>query len=125
MTLSYPRMRPAKRDRSGRLRGVGNVATSTATFHLEAGETVKCTFTNVQRGEVYYFGVSDVTNINYANSLGNATAWTVTNGSSPQRSLGSVSVIGPLRMDYGRAIRSVRDAAAQLSSFVTEVYDER
>src|SRR5205823_8774530 len=43
----------------------------------------------------------------------------------PQRSLGAVSVIGPLRMDYRRAIRSVRDAAAQLSSFVTEVYDER
>ncbi len=43
----------------------------------------------------------------------------------PQRSLGAVSVIGPLRMDYGRAIRSVRDAASQLSSFVTEVYDER
>jgi heat-inducible transcriptional repressor len=43
----------------------------------------------------------------------------------PQRRLGTVSVIGPLRMDYGRAIRSVRDAAAQLSSFVAEVYDER
>jgi heat-inducible transcriptional repressor len=43
----------------------------------------------------------------------------------PQRRLGAVSVIGPLRMDYGRAIRSVRDAASQLSSFVTEVYDER
>jgi heat-inducible transcriptional repressor len=43
----------------------------------------------------------------------------------PQRSLGAVSVIGPMRMDYGRAIHSVRDAAAQLSSFVTEVYDER
>jgi heat-inducible transcriptional repressor len=43
----------------------------------------------------------------------------------PQRRLGAVSVIGPLRMDYGRAIRSVRDAAAQLSSFVGEVYDER
>ena len=43
----------------------------------------------------------------------------------PQRKLGAVSVIGPLRMDYGRAIRSVRDAAAQLSSFVAEVYDER
>jgi heat-inducible transcriptional repressor len=43
----------------------------------------------------------------------------------PQRRLGSVSVIGPLRMDYGRAISSVRDAAAQLSSFVAEVYDER
>jgi heat-inducible transcriptional repressor len=43
----------------------------------------------------------------------------------PQRTLGAVSVIGPLRMDYGRAIRSVRDAAAQLSSFVADVYDER
>jgi heat-inducible transcriptional repressor len=43
----------------------------------------------------------------------------------PQRTLGTVSVVGPLRMDYGRAIRSVRDAAAQLSSFVADVYDER
>jgi heat-inducible transcriptional repressor len=43
----------------------------------------------------------------------------------PQRRLGAVSVIGPLRMDYGRAIRSVREAAAQLSSFIAEVYDER
>ena len=30
----------------------------------------------------------------------------------PQRQLGTVSVIGPLRMDYGRVIRSVREAAA-------------
>ncbi|MBV8429588.1 MAG: heat-inducible transcription repressor HrcA [Solirubrobacterales bacterium] len=43
----------------------------------------------------------------------------------PQRKLGAVSVMGPLRMDYGQAIRSVRDAAAQLSSFVADVYDER
>ena len=43
----------------------------------------------------------------------------------PQRRLGAVSVIGPLRMDYGRAIRSVREAATQLSRFVVEVYDER
>jgi heat-inducible transcriptional repressor len=43
----------------------------------------------------------------------------------PQRSLGAVSVIGPLRMDYGGAIRSVREAAAQLSRFVSEIYDER
>ncbi len=43
----------------------------------------------------------------------------------PQRNLGSVSVIGPLRMDYGNAIRAVRDAAAQLSSFVADIYDER
>ncbi len=43
----------------------------------------------------------------------------------PQRSLGTVSVIGPLRMDYARAIRSVRQAAAQLSNFIADVYDER
>jgi heat-inducible transcriptional repressor len=43
----------------------------------------------------------------------------------PQRTLGAVSVIGPLRMDYSRAISSVRDAAAQLSAFVVDVYDER
>ena len=39
----------------------------------------------------------------------------------PQRRLGTVSVIGPLRMDYGHAIHAVRDAAAQLSSFIAEV----
>jgi len=43
----------------------------------------------------------------------------------PQRRLGAVSVIGPLRMDYGRAISSVRDAASQLSSFIADIYDER
>jgi heat-inducible transcriptional repressor len=43
----------------------------------------------------------------------------------PQRQLGAVSVIGPLRMDYARAIRSVRQAAAQLSDFICEIYDER
>jgi heat-inducible transcriptional repressor len=43
----------------------------------------------------------------------------------PQRTLGTVSVMGPLRMDYGRAIRSVKEAAAQLSRFVADVYDER
>ena len=43
----------------------------------------------------------------------------------PQRNLGTVSVIGPVRMDYPTAIRSVRDAAAQLSNFITDVYDER
>jgi heat-inducible transcriptional repressor len=40
----------------------------------------------------------------------------------PQRNLGTVSVIGPTRMDYARAIRSVRDAAFQLSRFVEELY---
>lgn len=38
------------------------------------------------------------------------------------RSLGSVSVIGPVRMDYPRAIASVRYAAARLSDFVSDVY---
>jgi heat-inducible transcriptional repressor len=40
----------------------------------------------------------------------------------PQRNLGTVSVIGPTRMDYASAIRSVRDAAQQLSRFVEELY---
>jgi heat-inducible transcriptional repressor len=43
----------------------------------------------------------------------------------PQRTLGAVSVIGPLRMDYGQAIRAVREAASALSRFVVDVYDER
>jgi heat-inducible transcriptional repressor len=43
----------------------------------------------------------------------------------PQRALGAVSVIGPLRMNYGGAIRAVREAAAQLSTFVVDIYDER
>lgn len=43
----------------------------------------------------------------------------------PQRNLGAVSVIGPLRMDYGAVIQAVRVAASQLSSFVAELYDER
>lgn len=41
----------------------------------------------------------------------------------PRQSLGTVSVIGPLRMDYDHAIRSVRAAAHQLSRFVEDVYD--
>jgi heat-inducible transcriptional repressor len=42
----------------------------------------------------------------------------------PQRNLGTVSVIGPTRMDYGGVIGSVREAALQLSRFVEEIYDE-
>ncbi len=41
----------------------------------------------------------------------------------PARNLGTVSVIGPLRMDYGRAIASVRAAAIELSRFVEDVYE--
>ena len=36
---------------------------------------------------------------------------------------GTVSLIGPVQMDYAVAIGAVRDAAAQLSSFVEDVYD--
>ena len=42
----------------------------------------------------------------------------------PQRNLGTVSVIGPTRMDYAVAIHSVRNAALQLSRFVEDVYGE-
>ena len=41
----------------------------------------------------------------------------------PQRKLGTVSVIGPMRMDYARAIRTVREAAHELSRFVEDVYE--
>jgi heat-inducible transcriptional repressor len=41
----------------------------------------------------------------------------------PQRNLGTVSVIGPMRMDYARAIMTVREAALQLSHFVEDIYE--
>jgi heat-inducible transcriptional repressor len=41
-----------------------------------------------------------------------------------RRNLGAVSVVGPVRMDYAKAIGSVRQAAAELSRFVGELYDE-
>jgi heat-inducible transcriptional repressor len=40
------------------------------------------------------------------------------------RPLGTVSIVGPLRMDYGKAIDSVRSAASELSRFVEDVYAE-
>ena len=42
----------------------------------------------------------------------------------PGRSLGAVSVLGPVRMDYPGAIGAVREAAAELSRVVGVVYDE-
>jgi heat-inducible transcriptional repressor len=39
------------------------------------------------------------------------------------RTLGAVSLLGPVRMDYEKAIRSVRGAASELSRFVEEIYD--
>jgi heat-inducible transcriptional repressor len=41
----------------------------------------------------------------------------------PARHLGTVSVIGPVRMDYPAAIGSVREAARELSRFIEDVYD--
>jgi heat-inducible transcriptional repressor len=41
----------------------------------------------------------------------------------PTRNLGAVSVIGPVRMDYGTAIASVRQAADELSRIVSELYE--
>jgi heat-inducible transcriptional repressor len=41
----------------------------------------------------------------------------------PARKLGTVSVIGPVRMDYAGAIGTVREAAVLLSRFVEDVYD--
>jgi heat-inducible transcriptional repressor len=42
----------------------------------------------------------------------------------PARRLGAVSVLGPVRMDYGKVIGTVREAAHQLSRFVADVYEE-
>jgi heat-inducible transcriptional repressor len=41
----------------------------------------------------------------------------------PQRNLGTVSVIGPTRLDYQAVIGVVRTAAGQLSRFVEDVYE--
>jgi len=40
------------------------------------------------------------------------------------RTLGSVSLVGPVRMDYDKAIRSVRAAASELSRFSEELFGE-
>jgi heat-inducible transcriptional repressor len=39
------------------------------------------------------------------------------------RNLGSVGVVGPLRMDYATAIASVQGAARELSRYFETVYD--
>jgi heat-inducible transcriptional repressor len=39
------------------------------------------------------------------------------------RALGAVGLLGPVRMDYDKAIRSVRAAAFELSRFLEDVYD--
>ena len=40
------------------------------------------------------------------------------------RALGAVGLLGPVRMDYDKAIRSVRAAAQELSRFVEDVYED-
>jgi heat-inducible transcriptional repressor len=40
------------------------------------------------------------------------------------QALGTVSLLGPLRMDYEKALRAVRAAAHELSRFVEDVYAE-
>ncbi len=42
-----------------------------------------------------------------------------------RRKLGTVSVIGPVHMDYAGAIATVREAAHELSRFVEDAYAER
>jgi len=39
------------------------------------------------------------------------------------RTLGAVTLLGPVRMDYEKALRSVRSAAHELSRFVEEIYE--
>jgi len=40
------------------------------------------------------------------------------------RTLGTISLLGPMRMDYEKAIGAVRAAAQELSRFVEDVYEE-
>jgi heat-inducible transcriptional repressor len=41
------------------------------------------------------------------------------------RTLGAVSLVGPVRMDYEKALGAVRSAAIELSRFAESVYEER
>ena len=42
----------------------------------------------------------------------------------PTRTLGSVGLLGPVRMDYDKAVRTVRAAAHELSRLVADAYEE-
>jgi heat-inducible transcriptional repressor len=53
-----------------------------------------------------------------------ALAMVAQNYGSATRNLGTVSLIGPMRMDYTTAIRSVRGAAAALSELVGDVFED-
>ena len=53
-----------------------------------------------------------------------STSLVAANYGLASRNLGAVSVLGPVRMDYATAIVAVRQAAAELSRFVADLYDE-
>jgi heat-inducible transcriptional repressor len=40
------------------------------------------------------------------------------------RALGAVSLVGPVRMDYDKALRAVRSAAHELSRFAESVFED-
>ena len=42
----------------------------------------------------------------------------------PTRTLGSIGLLGPVRMDYDKAVRTVRAAAHELSRLVEAAYEE-
>ena len=42
----------------------------------------------------------------------------------PTRTLGSIGLLGPLRMDYDKAVRAVRAASFELSRLVEAAYEE-
>jgi heat-inducible transcriptional repressor len=62
--------------------------------------------------------------IGHENELPAMRSWALvaTSYGVPHRRLGAVSVIGPVRMDYARAISTVRGVAGQLSRFVEDAY---
>jgi heat-inducible transcriptional repressor len=64
--------------------------------------------------------------IGHENELPAMRSWALvgTGYGMPQRKLGAVSVIGPVHMDYARAITTVRVIAGQLSRFVEDAYAE-
>ena len=53
-----------------------------------------------------------------------ALAMVAANYGLATRNLGTVSLVGPMRMDYAVAIRSVRSAAHSLSEWVADIYEE-
>ena len=67
-----------------------------------------------------YVRVGSVNPVPHMRSLSMVAA----NYGLPTRNLGTVSLVGPMRMDYAGAIRAVRGAASLLSEFVSEVYEE-